>query len=244
MNTVTFDSVGHIQAYKFLDQSLKAVGASRKTRVIFRTIYDAVVGIVRVRGLNGETIYSEHFDIGRGVIQGDIISPPIFFVLDMEQVFRLHDAGDDGVDIDNHLRIGVLGYADDGALFSSSPVRMTSRVRAVSKGSRVDDDMKISIPKTKVIHVERQEKIAPPSIEEIQRTEAKYTHVCKFCSRKCKTAGGLSNHMLHCNFQFQLTDKEYEVESINAVFGVPEHRWFRVQWRVFPGKTRGSLRDH
>ena len=114
--SAAFDSVGH----KFLDQSLKA---ARKTRTIFKAIYDVAVGVAKVRDLNGKTIYSEQFEIRRGVIQGDIMSP-VFFVLAMEQIFRRHDAGSDGVDVGNHLHIGVLGYADDAALISSSPSTM------------------------------------------------------------------------------------------------------------------------
>ena len=36
--------------------------------------------------------------------------------------------------------------------------------------------------------------------------------------------------MVACNRQHGLTDKEFEVDDINAVFGTPECRWFRVQW--------------
>ena len=41
----SFDSVSH----KFLDRSLAKVGASRKTREMFRTIYAAARGMTRVR---------------------------------------------------------------------------------------------------------------------------------------------------------------------------------------------------
>ena len=84
--TVAFDSTSH----KFLDSSLKAAGASRKTQVIFRAVYAAAQGTARVRGLDGNHVYSETFEVRRGVIQGGIISP-IFFILALEQLFRLHD---------------------------------------------------------------------------------------------------------------------------------------------------------
>ena len=66
-------------SHKFLDRSLARAGASRKTRAMFRAIYKATEGMTRVRGLNGQHIYSETFKVRRGVIQGDIISP-IFFI--------------------------------------------------------------------------------------------------------------------------------------------------------------------
>ena len=52
--SAAFDSVSH----KFLDKSLAAAGASRKTRAMFRAIYRAAEGTARVRGLNGRTIYT------------------------------------------------------------------------------------------------------------------------------------------------------------------------------------------
>lgn len=42
--STVFDSVSH----KFLDNSLSVVGAFRKTRAMFRAIYRAIEGIVRV----------------------------------------------------------------------------------------------------------------------------------------------------------------------------------------------------
>ena len=33
-----------------------------------------------------------------------------------------------------------------------------------------------------------------------------------------------------------LTDKEFELQRINAVFDTPQHRWFRVEWKGHPGE--------
>ena len=205
------------------------MGASRKTRAIFRAIYAAAEGVVRANGLHGKKHYNKVFKIRRGLIQGDIISP-IFFILAMEYIFRTHDAGAKGYDIGKHLRVGTLGYADDVTLISAAPEKMSKRVTQVSVGSRTDGDMHISIKKTKNMHVARNAKLPLPTIAEMKCTEASYTHECCFCGRRFKTKSGMKRHMAACNRQHGLTDKEFEVDDINAVFGTPECRWFRVQW--------------
>ena len=231
--SAAFDSISH----KFLDKSLKKAGASRKTRAIFRAIYDAAEGTARVRGLNGNNIYiySESFKVRRGVIQGDIISP-IFFILAMEQIFRVHDKNPDGVSLGNYLQVGVLGYADDAALLSLSTSKMSTRLSNVSRGSREDADMTLHKGKTKTMHVRKQECLAPPTVDAIKKTEGAYKHVCKFCDRRCKTLRGLRIHMASCNNQHELTKEAYQCEGINAVFGTPEHRWFRMAWVGHPGE--------
>ena len=229
--TAAFDSVSH----KYLDMSLKHVGALRKTRAIFRAIYMAAEGTARVRGLHGDKVYSAEFKVRRGVIQGDIISP-IFFILAMEQIFRVHDPSPSGVNVDNYLHIGVLGYADDAALVSRSTHLMSNRLTKISNGSAEDADMKIHTGKTKNMIVERQQKISPPSIQCIKATEAEYKHVCKFCGRRCKTNRGLKIHMASCDKWHGLTDEEFEIDEINAVFGTPSDRWYRVSWSQHPGE--------
>ena len=229
--SAAFDSVSH----KFLDLSLAKAGASRKTRAMFRAIYAAASGVARVRGLNGKTIYSKRFEVRRGVIQGDIISP-IFFILAMEQIFRQHDKSGDGVTLSNHLHIGVLGYADDASMASESVTMMSKRVTNISRGSKDDADMIINKKKTKTLQVMEQEKVAVSTVDEIKKTEAGYKHQCIFCPRRCKTARGLKIHMASCNFQHELTDEEFEINDINAVFGTLTHRWYRVCWVDHPGK--------
>ena len=74
--SAAFDTVSH----KFMDSTLAKAGASRKSRAIFRAIYAAASGIARVNGTDGKYVYSGAFNVGRGVIQGDIISPVLFIL--------------------------------------------------------------------------------------------------------------------------------------------------------------------
>ena len=212
--TAAFDTVSH----RCLDESLKRAGASRKTRAMFRAIYAAANGVARVNGLHGKKKYSKSFTIRRGVIQGDIISP-MFFILAMEYIFRMHDSNRDGYSINEELKIKVLGYADDVNLVSPSTQTMSKRATSVATGSKRDGDMSINKKKTKNMHVEVQEKLSLPTVTAIKAMEATYKHECEFCGRRCKTAGGLKVHKAACNRQHGLSDKEYEVREINAVFG-------------------------
>ena len=113
---------------------------------------------------------------------------------------------------------------------------MTTRLSEVSKGSREDADMDLHKGKTKTMHVRIQEKPAPPTVEEIKKTEDTYKHACKFCDRKFKTSRGMRIHMASCDYQYDLTPEAFSIEGINAVFGTPANRWYRTAWTGHPGK--------
>ena len=56
-----------------------------------------------------------------------------------------------------------------------------------------------------------------------------------FCGRRCKTKRGLHIHMASCDRQHGLTDEAFTIEGIDATFGTPECRWYRVQWEGYKG---------
>lgn len=87
-----FDSVSH----RFLDAALAKAHASRKTRAMFPAIYKAAAGAARVKDKDGKFTFSKTFDIARGVIQGDIISP-IFFIIALDQLVQTYGLGGSGV---------------------------------------------------------------------------------------------------------------------------------------------------
>ena len=80
------------------------------------------------------------------------------------------------------------------------------------------------------MQVERQQKIAPPTRKEVKATEASYKHECKFCGRKFKSARGMKIHMAACDSYHETADEVHEIKCINATFGTPQHRWYRVEW--------------
>ena len=60
--------------------------------------------------------------------------------------------------------IYTLGYADDLALIeygdADGIAKSSARVSSISEGSNEEADMSLSIPKTKVLHVRKQDAIA------------------------------------------------------------------------------------
>ena len=81
-----FDSVSH----KYIDAALHRAKVSPKTRAMFRATYRAANAITKVKGPDGEIIYSKAFPVRRGVIQGDVTSP-IYFIIALEAILRDHD---------------------------------------------------------------------------------------------------------------------------------------------------------
>ena len=147
-----FDTVSH----KFMDSTLAKAGASRKSRAIFRAIYEAAAGIARVNGTDGNYVYSSSFNVGRGVIQGDIISP-VLFILALDALVQQYDSvRGKGFKCGRILRLDVLGYADDVALISGTVEDMTRRLTAIADGARADADMNVSLPKTFSHHVHKR----------------------------------------------------------------------------------------
>ena len=115
---------------------------------MFRAIYNAVSTFTTVKGADCQEVKSPSFPIRRGVVQSDVTSP-LFFIIALELLLRRHDAEKNkGVPLGATL-IHTLGYADDIALIESGDFigleRLSRRLSSLSKGSRDDADMDISL---------------------------------------------------------------------------------------------------
>ena len=155
-----FDSISH----RFLDEALAAARASRKTRAMFRAIYKAAQGAARLRGADGKFTFSQAFDISRGVIQGDIISP-IFFIIALDQLVQKYDVGGTGISVGHINEIRVLGYADDAAMCDKTVEDMTVRLTNFADASRQKADMRVKLAKTFSQHLQELQAV-PAAIEE------------------------------------------------------------------------------
>ena len=70
----------------------------------------------------------------------------------------------------------------------------------------------------------------------MKKTEASYKFACEFCGRRCKTSRGLKIHQAACAKRHGLTEEVFTVSKINAVFGTPADRWYRVAWQGYTGE--------
>ena len=219
-----FDSVSH----KYLDAVLAREKVSRKCRAMFHAIYDAAKGMVKVNGILGQKIFSELFNIGRGVVQGDIVSP-ILFILTLDNLIQLYDKSGTGVKYGSELTYRVLGYADDAALTEKRIEKMTERLTTLADRSVAEADMKIRMDKTYSQHVQIQEK-QKVSEAEMLAAQKKFKIKCDFCERRFKTEAAMHTHRASCPHNYGTTEEAFPVEEIVGVFGRIDSRWFLVKW--------------
>ena len=110
-------------------------------------IYGAATAHTCTPGVDGTTEKSASFPIQRGVLQEDITSPLLYFILALDLLLRTHDeCADKGVSMMDTI-IHTLGYVYDVALIDDGDAaginRASTRVTKISKGSREDADMNI-----------------------------------------------------------------------------------------------------
>ena len=189
--TAAFDTVSH----KFLDQALSSAGISSKLRRIVQSIFNAASGCVRITKPGGCQETSEPFNIFCGVLQGDIFSPVAFITGLMHILFKTHDNKTAGVTVGSaphQVTISSLEYADDAGLIDTNVERASTRISAISSGSRNDASMTISIPKTKVMHIHKRVRVSETTDEEI--ASMGFTNICPECQREFPTKRGLAIH--------------------------------------------------
>ena len=224
--TAAFDTVSH----KFLDKALRDAGAPIKVRAMYRAIYQAATAFTTTSGVGGEENHSGKFPIRRVVLQEDITSP-LYFILALELILRKFDAHKDkGVSFMD-IMLHTLGYADDVALMENGDEvgidRLSVRITAISKGSKDEADMSISIPKTMTLHVSEQEKVSKTTAIEAKK-------ICKFkcphlnCNHSFMTKKGMLIHAGTCQWK-----DEFEMDKIISHRGPITNRSYLVKWKGY-----------
>jgi hypothetical protein len=226
-----FDTVSHF----FLDEALGVANVSAKCRAILREIYEAATAVVTVKQADGTTVMSEEVNVGRGVLQGDIISPKCFTVA-LHLIRIMHDIRG-GIEVEG-FNIDCLEYADDAALLDKVIEQATERITALEEGALKSADMVISRPKTEVMQIRRQEKTAPLTYEKVEELieEGVLKHKCKDCGAGFHKKWGLAMHVNRwCGeAQREVYEKDHEIEKLLDVRGAPQRRFFRIKWKGYP----------
>ena len=98
--------------------------------------------MVRVNGILTQKILSEIFDIIRGVVKGDIVSP-LLFILTLDSLIQFHDKTDNDIKCGKCLTIRVLDYVDDVTMTKERVEVMTERLTELVDVSEKEVDMKV-----------------------------------------------------------------------------------------------------
>jgi len=116
----------------------------------------------------------------------------------------------------------LLNYGDEEGIRKAS-----ERITAIAIGSRADADMSVSLPKTKVLHVRKQDPITTTTIDEaIAQCKFECPHIgCSFVFASQK---GLNIHKSKCEWA-----DEYEVEKIVGHKGTITSRQYKVRWKDY-----------
>ena len=112
------------------------------------------------------------------------------------ETFRTHDLPDAGITVGSAphcVTISGLEYADDAALLDSNVQQASNRLQAISHGSRKDAAMELSLPKTKVMHIHKKDRVSQTSEDEILNMGFQYS--CPNCSRVFPNKRGMSVHL-------------------------------------------------
>ena len=225
-----FDSVSH----KFVDQALKKAGASVKARAMYRAIYRAAAAYTESLGADNKRSRCDNFNVGRGVLQGDVTSP-LFFIMALELIMRCHDAASANKRVKMaDIMVHLLGYADDAVILEdgspSGIQRVGERVNAISTGSKEDADMLLNTDKTEVMNIRNQDEVTPLLKEEA-------LDACKFicphlnCGFKFFTKAGMKIHAGTCDWK-----EEFEVDHILDHRGPVTARQYLIRWKDYSPK--------
>ena len=178
------------ESQRFLDNALGSANVSIKVRRIIQSIFRAASGCVRIGNSTSQT-----FDISRGVLQGDIFSP-VAFIAGLWKIFADHDTPDAGITVGeapNRVCIRALEYADDAGFADNNTDEASKRLSSVSRGSREEAAMIISVPKTKAMHIHKTIKVSETTENEI--ADLKLAFKCPECERPFPTKRGMNIHL-------------------------------------------------
>ena len=228
LNFLDFSAAFDSCSMKSLDESIQNLGGSRKMRALVRAICGAAKG--RMRGGQVE------FDVDRGVLQGDRLSPLLFIVC---LAAVLKDRAGGGIEVGG-IKLDMLGYADGICMLADDAEASSELANSVADKTGQKADMAVNIPKTETMLVHGNVyKESAVTKEEAADVIAGYEHACEFCpGKKFKTSRGLAMHQRKWCTQAAAVDNNaavnvvegYVINKMTEVRGPPDKRWYHVEW--------------
>ena len=198
-----FSSISH----NYLIIALARAKVPAKLQRLVLATYKQAAARVRIDQLNGETVFSPQFQIDRGVVQGDIMSPALFIVGLQSMLLQAdeHWANSAGVKMpnSNDTLVSMQGYADDLATWAETAdmpgwrgrlcKETSERISALAAVGWAAAGMRVKCAKTKVMFIEtRGHRTA--SERRVQVAAGSFGTNCECCGRKFPNQKSLPSH--------------------------------------------------
>ena len=214
--TQAFDTISH----DFLKISLEEHNVPPKYVRLILMIYANATA--KIKGANGNV--SDPFDVNRGVLQGDVLSP-ILFIMVLNSMWARTNPHD-GWQVAPDWLLNELSYADDCAIVEgpgSSPPDNTThtidnsqrRLQEFSDVGKVTSTMRINVPKTFHMKVEPVTKIPAATLEDI--TTMNFETKCPDCGRSFPSKKSLPSHSRYCPKTHDAPQKPYRNQKANML---------------------------
>ena len=125
-------------------------------------------------------------------------------------------------------------YADDADLIDRDACSAERRVDVLADGSERDADMVVSIKKTEVMHVRRQDRVSASTLEDYAQLDLAHKCVCGY---SFDTYHQLAIHAARwcekAKFERETCNEEHVPERVLNAIGPLQHRWYVVQWEGY-----------
>ena len=187
-----FDSILH----SYLFNALKAYGVPSKYLRLIAAIYNSAAVQVRIQEKNGERCLSRKVLIRRGALQGDIPASEYFLVA-LDKLLKDHGGSPNvGIQVTPNLKLEDLEYADDAGLADVNNTVASNRITNLDEKAETEAGMSISVPKTKVQHIQKRPKVSATTEKDINDLPPEYAFkfICAACNRSFPTKHGLAVH--------------------------------------------------
>ena len=179
---------------------------------------------------------SEPFEIKRGVVQGDIVSP-LCFIIALQAIFlQCDDDPRHGIVLQpgtpQAVRVKSMKYADDVGLLSYTTKESSDRITAIDNASYSLGTLKAHKVKSEHMPI-MAAGVFDTAVSETDIKEANFEHVCPHCSRSFSSRHGLSIHVARWCREAEREEyvNDFEVQSILDARGPADNRFFLVKWK-------------
>jgi len=229
-----FDSIDH----GFILRCMRNCKVPNKLIRLVNAIYNTASAMVRIQSSTGHNYYSKKFNIRRGVLQGDTMSP-LLFILGLNELLSQIPSSDFIIAKDEQGDISTnnLAYADDAALLFRSQKDASRVLTSFATYCDQKASMSISENKTKTMIIRPLRRVSATTVADVKALKLPF--VCGFCGKTFASSKGLKIHKTKWCFREKKEPSSKLSEVCNACgFAFASKKGLRIHTKRWCNKKK------